>query len=148
MNQVSTSGGRKHDPEFHQAFRTFVRTADTGLDHTLLELWDSIERLKKHFSFTADADMAIFTFSNGHRFHICTNTRRFHRPKKTGKLESVTIMMGGFKEDYDDPENQLMPCDAKRTIDCCYFGMAEDEADLAMFYIEQLVNHRNTKKRS
>lgn len=125
--------------EFERAFRRFVQSADTGLDATLFELWNRGLQLRKPFWFDADADMAKFTFPNGRSFHICTSTRRFHRPKKTGKLQSVTIVMGGFKDDYNDPEDQLIPCDKARKFDCCYFGMAEDEVDLAIFFIEQMV---------
>lgn len=130
---------------FERAYRTFVRKTKTGFEETLLELWTQLVGLNHPFWFDADGDMAKFTFANGRSFHLCTSTRRFHRPKKTGKPLSVTIVMGGFKEEYDDPEDQLIPCDAARKIDCCYFGMAEDEVDLAMFYIEQMVSRKDKK---
>lgn len=125
--------------EYEKAYRRFVRSSRTGIDETLLELWNRIIDTKIPFYFDADDDLAKFTFEGRRGFHIATSTRRFHRPKKTGKPLSVTIIMGGFKEEYDDPEDQLIPCDKARTIDCCYFGMGEDEVDLAMFFIEQLL---------
>ncbi len=139
---------RGQGTESDRAFRAFIRSADTGLDETLLELWRLVRALRKPFLIDADADMAKFTFENGRGFHICTSTGRFHRPAKTGKKESVTIMIGGFKREFDDPEDQLIPCDAAQRINCCYFGMAEDEVDLAMFFIEQLAGRKDHKKPS
>ena len=121
------------------AFQQFVKTSNTGLNLTLMDLWQRIVGLNVPFEFSADADMTKFRFPNGHGFHIATSTRRFHRPKKIGKQRSVTIILSGFKEDYDDPENLLFPCDRAGKIDCCYFGMGEEEAELAMFFVEQLV---------
>lgn len=123
-------------------FKQFVRTSNTGLVDTLLDLWQQLVALGVPFEFSADNDMAKFTFPSGRGFHIATSTKRFHRPKKTRKLHSVTIIMGGFKEDYDDPEDLLIPCNRAGKIDCCYFGMGEEEADLAMFFIEQLARSR------
>ena len=122
-----------------QRYRAFIRTAKSGLDATLLDLWKRVGNLKVPFSLDADDDMAKFSFENARSFHICTNTRRFHRPTRTGKHPSVTVMLGGFKNEFNDPEGQLIPCDAAGRIDCCYFGMAEEESELALFYIEQLV---------
>ena len=132
--------------EFDRAFKAFIRSANTGLDATLLELWERVGKLQKPFVFDSDADMAKVTFENGRSFHVCTSSRRFHRPTKTGKPRSVTIMLGGFKRNFDDPEDQLIPCDAAQRVDCCYFGVAEDEEDLAMFFIEQMVGHGDKKK--
>lgn len=146
--QLAADAFLRRKAESERAYRTFVRKTKTGLEETLQELWTQLVGLNHPFWFDADEDMAKFTFTNGRSFHLCSSTRRFHRPKKTGKPRSVTIVMGGFKEDYDDPEDQLIPCDAARKIDCCYFGMAEDEADLAMFFIEQMVSHKDTKNSS
>jgi hypothetical protein len=122
-----------------RAFRVFAQQTEPERRETLQQLWTSVLELKQPFLLDADADMAKFTFLNGRSFHLCTSTRRFHRPKRTGKPQSITIVLSGFKGDYDDPENQLIPCDAAGTISCCYFGMAVDEAELALYYIKQLI---------
>lgn len=130
------------------AFRRFVHNSETEMDDTLQELWNRIVDTREPFYFDADSDMAKFTFERGRGFHIATSTRRFHRPRKTHKPDSVTIIMGGFKDEYDDPEGQLIPCDKARTIDCCYFGMGEEEVELAMFFIQQLMDRPSTHKKA
>lgn len=137
----------KRLPNFEKTFKEFIRTSSTGIEGTLFEFWRRIVTLHIPFLLDADEDMAKFTFAHSSGFHICTSARRFHRPKMTGKPLSVTIMMGGFKEDYNDPENQLIPCDKARKISCCYFGMAEDEVDLAMFFLEQLMTRTVEQKK-
>ena len=135
--------GGKH---YAATFRTFVKVSQSGIDQTLISLWERINDLKILFLFDADADMAKFTFHNGRSAYLCTSTRRFHRPGKTGKPRSVTVILGGFKTEYEDPENQLIPCDRAGKIDCCYFGMAEDEEDLTVFYIDQLAKKTRLRK--
>ncbi len=137
-----------HRNEFERAYRNFVRASRTGLEETLLALWDRIIDLHMPFWFDADADMAKFTFENARSAHICTSTRRFHRPKKTGKPISVTIVLGGFNDEYDDPEDQLIPCDQARKIDCCYFGMGEEEVDLTIYFFRQLIQKPAKKSSS
>ncbi|MEK6566328.1 MAG: hypothetical protein AABZ41_06440 [Bacteroidota bacterium] len=39
-----------------------------------------------------------------------------------------------------------MPCDQAGKIDCCYFGMGEDEENLATFYIGQLIRKKPVRK--
>ena len=137
--------------DYERQFRTFVRTSQSGLDDTLFDFWNSLTALPIPFEMVTDEDMAQFSFGFKKGFHITTNRRRFHRPKKTGKPRSVTIIMSGLKEEYEDPEDLLVPCDYARKIECCYFGMAEDEAELAMFFIQQMitraVNGRKAMKR-
>lgn len=136
--------GRVRD--YERMFGKFIKSSRTGLDSTLWALWNRIVDLRAPFLFDADADMAKFTFLNGRSVHLCTSTRRFHRPKKTGKPESVTVVVGGFRREYDDPEHQLIPCDGAGKIDCCYFGVAEEEEDLAIFFIEQLLQKEEKRK--
>lgn len=45
----------------------------------------------------------------------------------------------------NDPENQLIPCDRAGRIDCCYFGMAEEETELGLFFVKQLVKLKAKK---
>ena len=144
--ELTAESFQKHKTIFEKAFRAFVRAANTGLDETLSELWKRLLALDKPFWLDADLDMAKCTFLTGRGLHICTNPRRFHRPKKTGKVLSVTIYLGGHKREFDDPENQLTPCGTDDKLDCCYFGMGVDEADLALFYFEQLVTLKPLKK--
>ena len=131
---------------YERTYKAFVKTSDSGLDQTLLELWKRLAKLRTPFFFDADANMAKFTFTNVRGLHICTSTRRFHRPLKTGKRVSATIYLGGYKREFDDPENLLIPCGRNDQLDCSYFGMGEDEADLALFYAEQLVTLKPLKK--
>jgi len=130
---------QKNLPGYNQQFEGFLKTSQTPLHQTARSLWQGIAALQAPFFFDADADMAKFTFGNGRSVSLCTSVRRFHRPKKTGKPLSMTVILGGFRNEYDDPENQLVPCDQAGKIDCCYFGMGEDEEDLATFYIGQLI---------
>lgn len=124
--------------ENERAFRAFVKVTDPELKYTLMDVWKGVRAIGKPFILSADEDMAKLSFENQRGFHVATSTKRFHRPKKTGKSPSATIILGGFKDEFDDPEDQLIPCDKARIIDCCYFGMGVDEAELALYFIDQL----------
>lgn len=126
-------------------FQAFIRSSKTGLDDTLMKFWSEITGMREPFDLNVDADMAKFVFANGRGMHMCTSTRRFHRPKRTGKPVSVTIVLGAFKKEMNDPENQLIPCDRAGRIDCCYFGMAEEEKELGLFFVKQLVKLKAKK---
>ncbi len=129
-------------------FQVFVRSSNTGLDDTLMKFWSEIAAMREPFDLDVDADMAKFVFANGRGMHISTSTRRFHRPKRTKKPTSVTIVLGAFKKEMNDPESQLIPCDRAGRIDCCYFGMSEEETELGLFFVKQLIKlkPKNLKK--
>ena len=145
-DSIDTKEFQKNLPAYNQKFEGFLESSQTLLHQTARSLWQGIAALQAPFLFDADADMAKFTFGNGRSVSLCTSVRRFHRPKKTDKPLSVTVILGGFRNEYDDPENQLVPCDQAGKIDCCYFGMGEDEEDLATFYIGQLIRIRPVRK--
>jgi hypothetical protein len=122
-----------------QEFRRFVKLAETSLQETLMQFWSAVAELKEPFDLAVDADMAKFVFPNGRGIHLCTDTRRFHRPKRTGKPVSVTVFLGAYRGEMDDPEGKLIPCDRAGRLRCCFFGMGEDEAELGLFFVKQLI---------
>ncbi|MEK7669984.1 MAG: hypothetical protein AAB330_01960 [Bacteroidota bacterium] len=104
-NSIDMKEFQKNLPGYNQQFEGFLKTSQTPLHQTARSLWQGIAALQAPFFFDADVDMAKFTFGNGRSMSLGTSVRRFHRPKKTGKLLSMTVILGGFRNEYDDPEN-------------------------------------------